>query len=202
MIDYKVANSSELLKSVFLVMISRIPGLTQSLGQKIVRTQKPPSAKESTRRAQGRYLVHQHERTAVQWQEEVVSLESTQCEGFRVAHLRLHRACQNRSTGNSQVEPEFFLLLVSDINPGYVDHILPLIVPTMTTHGLMLLRNAGIGKASLATVLANAVARYQVATRGLQADGNPLVCSLTTPFSPPCPWKTSSRSWTLGKRVW
>ena len=86
----------------------------------------------------------------------------------------VHRACQNPSTGNSQAaEPEYFFpLLVSDINPTLDHYVLPLIVPTMTTNGLMLLGSADIGHAPLAIILANALARYQVATRGLQADGS------------------------------
>ncbi|CAE7361836.1 CCR3, partial [Symbiodinium necroappetens] len=77
------------------------------------------------------------------------------------------RACQNRSLGNSQAEPEYFFpLVISDLNEGFVKKIIPLIVPTMPTHGLVLLGRAGIGKTPLAIVLGLALARHYVATRG------------------------------------
>ena len=49
-----------------------------------------------------------------------------------------------------------------------MDKIVPLVVPRMTSHGLILLGKPGIGETPLAIVLALAVSRHLVVARGLQ----------------------------------
>lgn len=67
----------------------------------------------------------------------------------------------NRTTGNSQCEPEwFFPLLLMDLNQAFVENVVPLILPRMASFGLMVLGRAGIGKTPTAQILALAVARH------------------------------------------
>ena len=80
------------------------------------------------------------------------------------------KACQNRVTGNSQAEPEwFFPLLMTDLNVEFVDKIVPLVVPRMTTFGLMILGKAGIGKTPVAKILCMAIAQHIIQNRSLEA---------------------------------
>ncbi|CAJ1368555.1 unnamed protein product, partial [Effrenium voratum] len=50
------------------------------------------------------------------------------------------KACANRTTGNSQAEPEYFFpLLLNDLSDGFLREIVPLVLPMMPSFGLMIL---------------------------------------------------------------
>ena len=181
-LNYKIASNSDLVKCSFLVMLSHIQGeqwLTQSLGQKLTRASKSASEKDPA----SWDPTPEELREGIDYINSNAPLANGKNEQFLWALLNVRdkdspiftwpmhvvsKACQNRTLGNSQAEPEFFFpLLISDLNAAFVEKILPLIVPTMPTHGLILLGRAGIGKTPLAIVLALALARHFVASRGL-----------------------------------
>ena len=181
-LNYKIASNSDLVKCSFLVMRSHIQGeqwLTQSLGQKLTRASKSASEKDPA----SWDPTPEELREGIDYINSNAPLANGKNEQFLWALLNVRdkdspiftwpmhvvsKACQKRTLGNSQAEPEFFFpLLISDLNAAFVEKILPLIVPTMPTHGLILLGRAGIGKTPLAIVLALALARHFVASRGL-----------------------------------
>ncbi|CAE7676659.1 unnamed protein product, partial [Symbiodinium pilosum] len=143
-LNYKVASNSDHVKCAFLVMLSKIPGdqwLTQLLGNKVVRRSRASSEKESS------------------WDPSPDDLRTG---------IEYINTCPANS-GNCQAEPEFFFpLLFGDLRKAFVDKIVPLVVPRMTSHGLILLGKPGIGETPLAIVLALAVSRHLVVARGLQ----------------------------------
>ena len=142
-------------------MLSHIQGeqwLTQSLGQKLTRASKSASEKDPA----SWDPTPEELREGIDYINSNAPLANGKNEQFLWALLNVRdkdspiftwpmhvvsKACQNRTLGNSQAEPEFFFpLLISDLNAAFVEKILPLIVPTMPTHGLILLGRAGIGK--------------------------------------------------------
>ena len=166
-LNYKVASNSDHVKCAFLVMLSKIPGdqwLTQSLGTKVVRPSKASSEKESSWDPSPDDL-----RTGIEYINTNAPLANSKNEQFLWTLLNvrdntppiygwpLHivsKAAQNRTSGNCQAEPEFFFpLLLGDLNKAFVDKIVPLVAPRMTSHGLILLGKPGIGKTPLAIVL-------------------------------------------------
>ena len=84
-------------------------------------------------------------------------------------HHIVCRACNNRVTGNCQTEAEYFFpLLLHDLNDAFLREVVPLILPTLTSFGLILLGKAGIGKTPAAILLVMAVAGHIVLSRNLE----------------------------------
>ena len=182
LLNYKIASNSDLVKCAFMVMLSNIAGdqwLTQSLGEKLKRPTKDPSDKDGSSWEPSAEKLKE----GIDFINSQSPLSNGKNEQFLWALLNVrdkdspiycwpmhvvNTACRNRSTGNSQAEPEYFFpLLVTDLNHEFVNKILPLIVPTMRTHGLLLLGRPGIGKTPLAIVLSLAVTRYTLSSRNL-----------------------------------
>ena len=181
LLNYKIATNSDLVKCAFLVMLKGIEGdhwMKQSLGTKLVRS-KSTSEKDASswdpspeELREGIDFINMNAPLANGKNEQFLwSLLNVRDNESPIYAWPMHvvsKACQNRTTGNSQAEPEFFFpLLVTDLNHEFVNKILPLILPTMTTHGLILLGRAGIGKTPLAIVISLAMARHHVASRNL-----------------------------------
>ncbi|CAE7232195.1 unnamed protein product [Symbiodinium natans] len=183
-LNYKIATNSDLVKRGFLVTLSKIKGeqwLTQSLQEKLRR---PPKNGDMDGNASGGSwdVTPDELREGIAYINKNAPVANSNNEQFLWSLLNerdkespilgwpLHivsRACSNRSLGNSQAEAEhFFPLLVPDLNPTIMDRVLPLVVPTMPTHGLMILGRAGIGKTPLAIIVA--VARHHLASRNIE----------------------------------
>ncbi|CAE7406745.1 unnamed protein product [Symbiodinium natans] len=162
LLNYKIATNSDLVKCACLVMLKGIEGdrwMKQSLGTKLVRS-KSTSEKDASswdpspeELREGIDFINMNAPLANGKNEQFLwSLLNVRDNESPIYAWPMHvvsKACQNRTTGDSQAEPEFFFpLLVEDLNYEFVNKILPLILPTMTTHGLILLGRAGIGKNS------------------------------------------------------
>ena len=139
LIDYSVdsvANNSHLAKVAFMKLLSSIPGrqwLTQGIRAKPGRAIGMPKLTNNEQYLWVLLNVRAVDSPLYGWPEHVVL-----------------KACANRTTGNSQAEPElFFPLLLGDLNPAFLRKIVPLILPLMTSHGLMILGKAGIGKTGI-----------------------------------------------------
>ena len=180
-INYKVANNSDRVKCAFLYMLKNITGeqwLTQSLGQKALTKALKSSDRDANswdpspdELREGIEFINQFAPLSNGKNEQflwsLLSIRNKDCPIFAWPMHVVSRACQNRSIGNSQAEPEYFFpLLVSDLNEAIVHKILPLIVPSLTQRGLVLLGRAGIGKTPLGIILSLALARHYVSTRG------------------------------------
>lgn len=182
-INYQVANNNDHVKCAFLYMLNRIQGeqwLTQSLVNKV-------SAKAMKKDDSGDGKNWQPSddelRAGIAYINDYAPLSNTKNEQFLWCllnvrdrdspiygwpHHVVNKACINRSTGNSQSEPEYFFpLLLHDLDQSFLEKVVPLVMPTMTGHGLILLGRAGVGKTPTAIILALAVARHLVVTRGL-----------------------------------
>lgn len=184
MIDYKVANNSHFVKVAFMKLLSGIPGrqwLTQSIRHRPGRASGMPKLT-----SEGRWEpTEDNLREGMAFINLNAPLSNCKNEQYlwvllnvRAADSPLYgwpehvvlKACANRTTGNSQAEPEwFFPLLLGDLNPEFLRKIVPLILPLMTSHGLMILGKAGIGKTPVAQILCMAVARHMVKSRDLDA---------------------------------
>ena len=163
-INYKIATNSDRVKCAFLHMLANIPG---------ERSDKDGSSWDPSPEELRLCITFINERAPLAnghneqflWGLQSVRDNETPIFGWPM-HV-VSRACQNRSVGNSQAEPEhFFPLLLHDINETIVQKILPLVVPSMTTHGLVLLGQAGTGKTPLGIILGLALARHYVNARG------------------------------------
>ena len=76
------------------------------------------------------------------------------------------KACGNRATGNSQSEPEYFFpLLLRDLNSEFQRTVVPMILPTLLSFGLIILGKPGTGKTPAAIIMVMAVARYLIQAR-------------------------------------
>ena len=182
-IDYRVANNSHLVKVAFMKMLSTVPGkqwLTQGIRAKPGRAIGMPKLA-----SEGRWEPTEDQlREGMAFINLNAPLSNANNEQYlwvllnvRADDSPLHgwpehvvlKACANRTTGNSQAEPEwFFPLLLGDLNPEFLKKIVPVILPLMTSHGLMILGKAGIGKTPVAQILCMAVARHMVRSRNLE----------------------------------
>ena len=61
----------------------------------------------------------------------------------------------------------FFPLLLQDLNITFLNKIMPMILPLMSSFGLMILGKAGIGKTPAAQIMTMAVARHLTSSRNL-----------------------------------
>ena len=183
-INYQVANNNDHVKCAFLYILQRLQGeqwLTQSLMNKM-------SAKAMKKDDSGdgkNWEPSDDElRAGIAYINDYAPLSNTKNEQFlwcllnvrdRASpiygwpHHVVNKACINRTTGNSQTDPEYFfpLLLLHDLDQSFLEKVVPMVMPTMTGHGLILLGRAGVGKTPTAIILALAVARHLVVTRGL-----------------------------------
>ena len=182
-INYKVASNSHLVKMAFLKMVSAIQGhqwLTQSLQDKPLR-----GAGGKIPGADNKWDPTEEElRDGIAFINVNAPLSNSKNEQYLWVLLQVRdgespihgwpehvvlKACTNRVTGNSQAEPEwFFPLLMGDLNPEFLKQIVPLVVPRMTSFGLMILGKAGIGKTPVAQILCMAVARHIINNRSLE----------------------------------
>ena len=184
MINYRVASNSHLVKMAFLKMLGAIRGhqwLTQGLQEKLGRggPGRVPGAEnkwdptEEDLRAGMTYInlnapLSNSKNEQYLWVLLQVRDAASPIHGWP-EHVVL-RACQNRTTGNSQAEPEwFFPLLLDDLNSEFLAKVVPKIVPGLTSFGLMILGKAGIGKTPVAQVLCMAVARHIIESRSLES---------------------------------
>ena len=76
------------------------------------------------------------------------------------------KACANRLTGTHKLNHNFSLLL-QDLNITFLNKIMPMILPLMSSFGLMILGKAGIGKTLAAQIMTMAVARHITSSRNL-----------------------------------
>ena len=131
------------------------------------------------------------------------------------------KACGNRATGNSQSEPEYFFpLLLRDLNSEFQRTVVPMILPTLLSFGLIILGKPGIGKTPAAIIMVMAVARYLIQARkrtatsldgdapnrSMDLENDPgrftSLSSWTIRSFPPSMSKISNRSWTWARMVW
>lgn len=181
-IDYSLAKNSDAVKKAFLYMLSQISGhhwMTQVLRQKqIPKEQRLPGDSEKAWNPTEEEL-----RSGINYINDYAPLANSKNEQYlwvllqiRDATSPLHgwpqhvvlKACANRVTGNSQAEPEYFFpLLLLDLNPTFLNKIVPMILPLMPSFGLMVLGKAGVGKTPTAQIMAMAVARHLTSSRSL-----------------------------------
>ena len=186
MIDYKLARNSNQVKVAFMHMLSQVNGqhwLRQGLEEK-------PQKLSALGKQSGDNKWNPDEdelRAGIQHINQFAPLSNSKNEQYlwvllnvRDPESPLHgwpehvvlKACTNRTTGNSQAEPEwFFPFLLNDLNEEFLEQVVPLVLPRMTSFGLMILGKAGIGKTPAAQIMSMAVARHLVHSRGL--DGLP-----------------------------
>ena len=183
-INYQVASNNDRVKCAFLYMLQRISGerwLSQSLADKV-------SAKAMKKDDSGdgkNWEPSEDElRGGIDYINKHAPLSNTKNEQFLWCllnvrdrespiyawpHHIVNKACVNRTSGNSQSEPEYFFpLVLHDLNQDFLEKVVPLVLPTMTSYGLILIGRPGVGKTPTAIILALAVARHLVATRGLE----------------------------------
>ena len=183
-INYKIAPNSHMVKMAFLKMLCTIRGqqwLTQGLQDKTVRggMGRVPGAEHKWDPTEeelrdGIAFINTNAPLSNSKNEQylwvllqVRAAESPIC-GWP-EHVVL-KACQNRVTGNSQAEPDwFFPLLMDDLNKEFLAKIVPMVVPRMISFGLMILGKAGIGKTPVAQILCMAIARHIIDNRSLEA---------------------------------
>ena len=66
-------------------------------------------------------------------------------------------------TGINQSEPEYFFpLLLRDLNSEFQRTVVPMILPTMLSLGLIILGKPGVGKTPAAIIMVMAVARFLI----------------------------------------
>ena len=134
-INYKLASSSDRVKCAFVYMLNNITGeqwMTQSLGQKVLTKTSKCSDKDQNswdpspdELREGINFINQFAPPANGKNEQflwaLLSIRDKECPIFAWPMHVVSRACQNRSIGNSQAEPEYFFpLLVSDLNEAMV----------------------------------------------------------------------------------
>ena len=186
MIGYKRAKNSNQVKVAFLHMLSQVPGqhwLRQGLQAK---PQKAPALCKPD--GDSKWNPDEEDlRVGIQHINQYAPLSNSKNEQYLWVLLNVRRdpesplhgwpehvvlkACANRTTGNSQAEPEWFFPLLNDLNEEFLEKVVPLVIPRMTSFGLMILGKAGIGKTPAAQIMSMAVARHLVHSRGL--DGLP-----------------------------
>ena len=181
-INYQVANNSDHVKCAFLYMLQRIPGeqwLTQSLVNKV----SAKAIKKDDGDGKNWEPTEDELRAGIAYINDHAPLANTKNEQFLWCllnnrdrespiygwpHHVVSKACINRTVGNSQTDPEYFFpLVLHDLDQSFLEKVVPLVLPTMTGHGLILLGRAGVGKTPTAIILALAVARHLVIARGL-----------------------------------
>ena len=183
-INYQVANNSDLMKCAFLYILQRVPGeqwLSQSLmdkvSHKVLKKDDAGDGKnwdpDEDELRKGIAYINEHAPLSNTKTEQFLwsLLNVRDCDSpiYCWPHHIVSKACANRATGNSQSDPEYFFpLLLHDLNQDFLEKVVPIVLPTMTSHGLILLGRAGIGKTPTAIILALAVARHMVVSRGLE----------------------------------
>ena len=181
-LNYSVSDNSDLLKKAFLYLLSRIPGemwMTQALGQKSITKVKTNSDGEMKWDPSPEELragiehINNHAPLANAKNEQFLwSLLNIRDKDCPICGWPLHivgKACGNRATGNSQSEPEYFFpLLLRDLNSEFQRTVVPMILPTLLSFGLIILGKPGIGKTPAAIIImVMAVARYLIQTRNM-----------------------------------
>ena len=182
-INYQIANNSDHVKCAFLHMLQHTPG-EQWLSQSVMDKISAKAVKKDDGDGKNWEPSEDELRKGIEFINDQAPLSNTKNEQFLWTLLNIrdrgspiygwphhivNKACVNRTMGNSQTDPEYFFpLLLHDLNQEFLEKVVPLVLPSMTTHGLILLGKAGAGKTPTAIILAMAVARHLVVARGLE----------------------------------
>ncbi|CAE7431303.1 ANKRD17, partial [Symbiodinium microadriaticum] len=160
-LNYASCDNSDLVKKAFLLLF-RIPGemwMTHSLGQKNI-------TKVGIEHINNQAPLASAKHEQFLWS--LLNIRDKDSPIYGWPHHIVGKACANRATGNNQSEPEYFFpLLLRDLNSEFQRTVVPMILPTMLSLGLIVLGKPGIGKTPAAIIMVMAVTRFLIQSRNM-----------------------------------